>query len=172
MTEVEDILKFLLEVEDDDETIKDILGVDYLEPPPPEAVVHGSVERFDRWADIQIGNNSFCVSYLTPVAAQLSGQGLMITDKDWSNATANHIKKWLEHTGNVPGATELKWSKLKRQLTRVPQQDLIDMFKREVVRVMWTKQQAKRATTFRQPKYGLKGGTEHRISVEPYRQSK
>src|SRR5271169_2285015 len=93
MTEVENIVKFLLETDededqdivkdvagyranvsldrlqrlpvqqegedDDEETIKDILGADYLEPPEP--AVHGEVERFGRWADIRIGNNSFCV---------------------------------------------------------------------------------------------------------------
>lgn len=160
------------EAEDDDETIKDILGVDYLEPPPPESALRGEVDRFDRWADITIGNNSFCISYLTPVAARLTGQGLVITDKDWSNTTTRHIKKWLEYTGNVPDATERKWAELKRQLTRVPQQDLIDMFKRESVKVMWTKQQANKATTFRPPKFGLKGGTEDRVSVEPYHQPK
>src|SRR5208337_4459374 len=156
--------------EDDDETIKDILGVDYLEPPQEAGPVVGNVDRHDRWANITIGNNHFCISYLTPVAVYISGQGVYLTDKFWSKTTSRHMAKWASEIGL--GTDTLSYHSLAQNCKRMTQDDITELFKRESSRVMWTNQQAHQATTFRQPKYGLKGGTEHRISVEPYRRPK
>jgi hypothetical protein len=166
MTDAEDILKLLLEADegDDEETIKDILGNDYLEPPDPSP--SGTVERFDRWANIGIGSRSFCISYLTPVAVYTSGEDVRLTDKNWSSSTARHIKKWLAHIGCINGRET--WAQVQEMFPTMPQQELIDLFNQEARTVQWTKRQAKTATSFRQPEYGLKSSGDEHIRVDPY----
>ena len=154
------------EDDEDEETIKDILGPDYLEFTPQELPQPGTVERFDRWANITIGDKNFCISYLTPVAVYIPGQGVLINDRGWSKTTKRHIVKWANHIGVGPSGGFERWAEVDKQYPKVPQQDLINMFKEESSRVKWTKRQAKHATTFRTPAF-WKGGSEDRVSVDP-----
>lgn len=56
------------------------------------------------------------VSYKTPVAAFVSGRGLLVTDTFFSNTTSRHINAWARK--NCPTATR----------TKVPQADIQKMF--------------------------------------------
>lgn len=164
---------FSLHEEDDEETIKDILGVDYLEEPEDAAPVPGEVERFDRWADIKIGDKNFCVSYLTPVAVYIPGQGAMLTDRDWSPTTKRHIVKWMNHIGLGPAEGYRKYAEVAARFPEVPQQELIDLFKRESKRVRWTKRQVRKAEKLPYRKMPfVKGGTQDRISMDAHTERK
>lgn len=46
--------------------------------------------------EVHIGANRFLVSYKTPVAAYISGQGFFRTSQKWSVTTSKHINKWLD----------------------------------------------------------------------------
>jgi len=157
------------EAEDDDETIKDILGVDYLEPPQEAGPVVGNVDRHDRWANITIGNNHFCISYLTPVAVYISGKGVYLTDKFWSKTTSRHMAKWASEIGL--GTDTLSYHSLAQNCKRMTQDDITELFKREAQRVAWTKRHVKKSETFRPPLMGLKAVGRHRISLYPKEES-
>lgn len=43
-----------------------------------------------------VGNNRFLISYHTPVAAYVEGEGWYRTSRKWSNTTSKHINKWLQ----------------------------------------------------------------------------
>lgn len=45
--------------------------------------------------EIQHGANRFLISYKTPVAAYISGQGFFRTSTKYSRTTSKHINKWL-----------------------------------------------------------------------------
>jgi len=44
---------------------------------------------------LETENNSILFSYKTPVAAFISGLGVVRTSKKWSVTTSRHINKWL-----------------------------------------------------------------------------
>lgn len=167
-----DILRAILETEDD-ETIKDILGADYLEEPPVPEPEEGFVDRHDRWADISIGDKHFCISYLTPVAVYLPGEGITVTTRDWSNATKRHIVKWTNEIGfgNYSRYSEIQQAIDEGRVKEMDQRSLSELFKKWAARVHWSKRQARQAHQFRQPVYGLKGGTEDRIDVRPHQEN-
>lgn len=162
MNTADELLKAILEA-DDEETIKDILGADYMEPPTePE---EGEVERFDRWADIRIGRDRhFCISYLTPVAYYESGAGVKLTDRYWSNATLRHIVKWTQHIGL---GDFRRYSEIRDRYPTIPQEELLRLFRRYASQVRWTKRQVRKAEGVPYNKIitGLKGGREDRIDM-------
>lgn len=43
-----------------------------------------------------IGSNRFLISYHTPVAAYIDGEGYFRTSRKWSSTTSKHINKWLQ----------------------------------------------------------------------------
>jgi len=157
------LLRRILEA-DDEETIKDILGADYHEPPDqPE---EGAVMRHDRWADVKIGDWNFCISYLTPVAYYEPGRGVTVTEKRWSNATLKHIMKWAEEIGF---GGHRRYAELEARAKTMPQEQMIELFKEKAGRVRWTKRQSKKlaAVPYNKIATGLKGGREDRIEIEP-----
>jgi hypothetical protein len=146
MKEIEDLVEALLEDNgEDEETIKDILGGDPNEPPEPSHE-EGRVERFDRWANVTIGQRQFCVSYLTPVAMYEPGKGVVITDRYWSNATWRHVVKWLNEIGMGPAGGYRRWSEVEPRYPRMPQDELLQRFKELAQHVRWSKRQASAAT--------------------------
>jgi hypothetical protein len=164
MTEHEKVVALVLEA-DDDETIKDILGPDYQEPPQP---AQGEVYRHDRWADVEIGDRHYCISYLTPVAVFENGVGVTRTERNWSSSTIRHIEKWLEHLGMV---FNQGWPEIEARFPRtMPQEELIKMFKEDSLRVKWSKRQARRlgAIPWQKIKTGLKSDSDDRVDVDPY----
>lgn len=159
-------LKPLSEADEDEDTIKDILGIDYLEGPQTLEPAEGSIERVDRWADMQIGDNHFCISYLTPVAVYLSGEGIKLTDRYWSNATRRHIVKWANHIG---AGGYRRYAELADRCGEIPQSDLIELFKQQATRVQWSKRQAKKLKKLPYRKIlFFKGGDQDRVSIEPH----
>lgn len=46
--------------------------------------------------EIHHGDNRYLISYKTPVAAYISGQGFFRSSTKWSRTTSKHINKWLE----------------------------------------------------------------------------
>jgi len=155
----------LRESEDDYETIKDILGdTEPDEVTAEEPEVRGDVYRHDRWADVQIGDNHFCISYLTPVAVYLHGQGCHITDRRWGTATSSHIVKWLDHIGF---GDFRRYSQVVAEIPSMPQQDLINLFRKEAKRVRWTKRQIKKqgAVPYNNIRTGLASGSDERVDL-------
>lgn len=170
MKALDRLLYLVLEDEEDeggDETIKDILGPNYMEPEPPEHLP-GEVHRHDRWCDVEIGNDHFCISYLTPVAVFQQGQGMRITDRNWSHATCNHIKKWMDHIGF--GDTRQPWAQLRAKYPSIPQEELIDLFRQQASKVKWTKRQARKqaAVPYNRIINGLKSARSDRVEIEPH----
>jgi hypothetical protein len=155
--------------DDDEETIKDILGPDFYDPVPPQQPKSGSIERFDRWANVSIGDRNFCISYLTPVAVYIPGEGIMFTDRDWSTTTSRHIAKWAAEIGMTgQGGTPYKYAELKKRFKRIPQIELTQMFKAESSQVAWSKKEMRQATKFR-PTAGYKYvDPEHKIELRPF----
>lgn len=45
--------------------------------------------------EVYVGSNRFLVSYHTPVAAYIEGEGYYRTARRWSATTSKHINKWL-----------------------------------------------------------------------------
>jgi hypothetical protein len=167
MTEADKIVALVLEADEEGETIKDILGPEYQEPLPAEPSEKG-VYRHDRWADVQVGDQHFCISYLTPVA-YYSGSEVVRTEKQWSTSTVNHIKKWLDHIGFDVGRDN--WQEVQRRFPKtMPQQALVELFKKESMRVKWTKREAKTmgAVPYNKIRTGLKSDREHRVELDPY----
>jgi hypothetical protein len=157
------LLRRILEA-DDEETIKDILGADYHEPPDqPE---HGEVVRHDRWANVKIGAWDFCISYLTPVAFYEPGAGITITEKRWSHATLKHVMKWADDIGF---GDFNHYAELEAHAKIMPQEELIALFKQKAGRVDWTRRQSRglAAVPYRRIAMGLKGGREDRVEIEP-----
>lgn len=67
-------------------------------------------------------DTTLLVSYNTPVAAFIIGEGWVRTDRKWSQTTSRHITKWLRHygkTGILAG----------REVKTVPQDRLDAMLK-------------------------------------------
>lgn len=67
-------------------------------------------------------DTTILVSYNTPVAAFIIGEGWVRTDRKWSQTTSRHITKWLAHyakTGALAG----------REVKTVPQDRLDAMLK-------------------------------------------
>ena len=156
-------IRALLEVDnDDDQTIADILGADYREEPEPD-YQQGEVDRHGRWADIKVGDKNFCISYLTPVAVYLPGEGVKITDRYWSVTTAHHMVKWAKHIG----MGFHNWADMQERCDSMPQVELLQMFKDAAQTVRWTKRQAKTAKNYGNVEYGLKSSREDHIDVEP-----
>jgi hypothetical protein len=156
----------LLEAFDDDvELIKDIIGP----VGPPAAPKTGSVERFGRWANIKVGDKHFCISYLTPVAVYIPGQGIMFTDRDWSHSTALHIAKWAEEIGMTDiGGKAYTYRDIKKRFKRIPQSEITDLFRQEASQVDWGKREMKRARKFRPPVFYKEVEPEHKIELRPY----
>jgi hypothetical protein len=48
--------------------------------------------------EVQMGDKTILVSYQTPVAAMIFGEGWIRTSKKWSSTTTRHINKWLDGT--------------------------------------------------------------------------
>lgn len=180
------IIRALLEAEDDDETIKDILGKDYYAP-EPKPKKEGEIKRFhpsrkniaagndygvregnSRWADIRIGNNHYCVSYLTPVALWASGGELIRTNREWSNATKSHITLWAAYlliTDEV-----MRWKLFIQRFPKtMPQEELSRQFNQEAAQVDWTPQQRRHAEML-PPNQGLRDEYQDRIKVDKYRE--
>lgn len=61
--------------------------------------------------EVQVGHNRFLVSYKTPVAAYISGQGFFRTATKWSRTTSKHINKWLDGAAaqDIPQAVIEDW---------------------------------------------------------------
>jgi hypothetical protein len=128
------LCKVVLEDEDDD-TLAAIMGDDTI-PPAGAGMERGIVERFDRWANIQMGDYSFCVSYIVPVAVYIKNKGCFISDKKWSQTTNRHIQKWIKHTGGSADA----------ETQTMPQAEITTLFKQQAKTMRWTSKQAKKAT--------------------------
>lgn len=167
MTEAEKIIALILEADEDD-TIKDILGPEYHEPAAP--TLSGSVYRHDRWADVEIGTRHYCISYLTPVAYfDPDGEHVVRTSRHWSNATLNHIKKWLDHIGF--DTAKARWAEIEQRFPKTISQDaLIAKFKEDALRVKWNKRQARTmgAVPYQKIRTGLKSASDERVDIDPY----
>lgn len=169
---IEELLGFARQplVETDDETIKDLLGSDYMEPMQP---LEGDVHRHDRWLDVKIGDYRFCISYLTPVAMISPTEGGVIrTDRNWSAATAKHIKKWLDYVGFYIGFDT--WEEVKARFPKtIPQEELIAKFNELKRRVNWNKHQARKfgAVPYDKLLTGLRSDSEDRVRIEPTNES-
>jgi hypothetical protein len=166
MTECDKIVTLILEA-DEDETIKDILGPEYQEPLPQPA--QGEVFRHDRWADVVVGDRHYCVSYLTPVAFYDPGSGVVRTERNWSTSTIRHIKMWLDHVGF--DVSHEKWPEVQARFPKtMPQEQLVERFKQDALRVKWTKRQARKLDNlpYNKIRTGLRGGREDRVDVNPY----
>lgn len=50
--------------------------------------------------EIATENMRVLVSYETPVAAWIAGQGYVKTDKKWSRTTSKHITQWIGPSAN------------------------------------------------------------------------
>lgn len=161
------LLRRILEADDED-TIKDILGADYQEP--EQAPEEGEVERHDRWADVKMGDWNWCISYLTPVAFYEPGAGITVTQKRWSNATLNHIKKWADHIGFGGGFR--RYADLEARAKTMPQEEMIELFRMRAGRVRWSKRHARKlaAVPYNKIQTGLKGDREDRVEIEPHRE--
>ena len=169
MTSIERIVRAVLEADDDfdmgDEPAKDILGPNF-GAGPDKGSKEGYVERHGRWADVAIGDDHWCISYLTPVAVFINGEGPFITEKYWSQATTKHIKKWAEEIGWGSGMT---WQEIQQRAKRMSQQDLIDRFKKAQGLVKWTRRQADKLEKLPEIGYcGLKSCRDDRVELEPY----
>lgn len=156
---------------DDEETIQDILGKDYRDPAPAEKPLPGSIERFGRWTNVTIGNNHFCISYLTPVAVYIGGEGMKFTDRDWSPTTSNHIAAWAEEIGLTgPNGEKIPYREIKKKFPRIPQEEITRMFKEQSAKVDWTRHDLKQAD--KMPMSGVRGykyvDPEHRVGLRPY----
>jgi hypothetical protein len=151
--------------EDDEETIKDILGTDYLDEPEPENLASGDIERHGRWADVRIGNSVFCISYLTPVAVYISGRGLFRSSKGWSATTKRHIVKWAMENGYVEDGA--RWNDVERISEVMDQSELIDLFKKESSRVRWTSKEARQMNRVPAPAF-WKSSDKDRVQIEPH----
>jgi hypothetical protein len=46
--------------------------------------------------EIETDNKRILISYQTPVAAWIAGQGYMKTSKKWSRTTSKHITQWID----------------------------------------------------------------------------
>ena len=163
------LLRSILEA-DDDETIKDILGGDYLEE-PKATPLQGRVDRHDRWADIQIGETNFCVSYLTPVAMFTSGIGITLTERRWSGSTLRHIIKWTNQLGIGPMGGYRRYADIENgpHTKMMPQEELISIFKEEAKKVRWSKRQVRKASSLPSAIPFLKGGGDERVHLNvPY----
>lgn len=52
--------------------------------------------------EVEVNENvTIFFSYKTPVAAFVSGEGYLKTEKKWSVTTSRHINKWLDKIGGV-----------------------------------------------------------------------
>lgn len=49
--------------------------------------------------EITTGDKTILVSYSTPVACHITGEGYYSTDQKWSSTTSRHISKWLHLHG-------------------------------------------------------------------------
>lgn len=170
MINAEDIVKRLLENEDEDdaELLRDILHPGELEPPAEADLAKGSVERFDRWADITIGPYTFCISYLTPVAVYIPGQGVVLTDRHWSASTCRHISKWAKRCGYVEDTA--RWAAIEERFPTMPQPELIELFRREANKVRWTRSQSRMAARVPGIANGLRNDRDEQISLDPYQE--
>lgn len=54
--------------------------------------------------EIEIGSDTVFFSYSTPVAAFISGRGVVITNENWSKTTTKHINQFIDR--NCPTATK------------------------------------------------------------------
>ena len=54
--------------------------------------------------EVEFGDITVLVSYSTPVAAVVPGQGVLRTEKWFSGTTTKHINKWIK--ANFPTATQ------------------------------------------------------------------
>lgn len=54
--------------------------------------------------EVEIDGTTVLVSYSTPVAAFVPGQGVLRTEKWFSRTTSKHITKWIN--ANFPTATQ------------------------------------------------------------------
>ena len=45
---------------------------------------------------VEVNDKTILVSYSTPVAAHVCGEGFFKTAKKWSTTTSRHISKWLD----------------------------------------------------------------------------
>jgi hypothetical protein len=168
------IIDFLLEADDEDfdASLKDILGggegENLLGPPTPEyKEVGGYIDRHDRWASVGAGDATFCVSYLTPVAVYISGQGVKATEKRWGQATLRHIFKWAQDIGVVSSDTKEKQAAFYARLPKIPQAELIQIFKEHTRNVRWKRKDVKAMDRipYAKMRSGLKSGSEERIGI-------
>ena len=56
---------------------------------------------------IELDNMRILVSYETPVAAWIAGQGFVKTEKKWSATTSKHVTQWL-NTEPGDGSAQFK----------------------------------------------------------------
>jgi len=162
MSYLDRIIAAVLEADDDfDDPAKELLGQDIEGIGSQE----GSVERHGRWADVEIGDDHWCISYLTPVAVFIHGRGLFITDREWSQATSNHIRKF----ANELGMGAKNYAEVKQRAKRMTQQDLIEKFKQDSGTVKWTARQSNQFRSFRDTATGLKSDSDERVEIEPFR---
>jgi hypothetical protein len=158
MTQADKILTALLEA-DDEEDIKDLLGTGL---GAPGSLGRGKIYRQDRWKDVVMGEEHFCVSYLTPVAYYVHDihtadrDNVFISDNTWSSSTVRHIKKWLDHIGfdaNEP------WKEVQRRFPkRISQEELTDKFKQLAEQYSWGNREAK---AFEPPHSKIRSGLKH-----------
>ena len=63
--------------------------------------------------EVELNNGTTVfVSYQTPVAAFLPGQGFMRTNKKWSVTTSRHINSWIRDTAPMETVTLINQSEL------------------------------------------------------------
>lgn len=169
MTEADKIVKAILEVEDEgEENLQDLLGQDYALAEPVPQGLPAEVEVHDRWKDVRIGDVHFCISYLTPVAVYIPGQGVTLTDKQWSSSTSNHIRKWYNEILSPPHG-DLSYKVIRAESSTMPQNELTELFRKQSKKALWTKKQARAIERLpRNMERPLKSGTEHRVSVKPH----
>lgn len=155
---------------DDEDTIRDIIGPDYVNPDAMPKPVYGEIERFGRWANVTIGNKDYCISYVTPVAVRIRGEGFKITDRDWSTTTSNHMTKWAEEIGVTDeNGRRLKYRDFLQMGERIPQSEISRMFREDAKTVDWTHQQRKKVTAYPDPVAGHKYvDTQDKIDLPRY----
>jgi hypothetical protein len=142
-------------IQEDEDDFKDL---EY-EPPPK---LKGDVYRHDRWKAVRMGDDNFCVSYLTPVAVYKQGEGVFISDRTWSSSTAKHITKWLNHIGFDTGYDN--WQQIKRRFNTMPQMELVELFRAKAKQVDWTQRQARTLQTL-PPIAGLRSSSDYHVRL-------